>query len=35
MFKSDIFIPGKDLLKAENREIVSVEITDFEGKNPR
>ena len=35
MFKSDIFIPWKDLLKAENKQIVNVEIIDFEGKNPR
>jgi len=35
MFKSDIFIPGKDLLNSENKDIVNVEITDFEGRNPR
>ncbi|MDQ7022250.1 MAG: RNB domain-containing ribonuclease, partial [Candidatus Gracilibacteria bacterium] len=35
MFKSDIFIPGKDLKNSENKDIVNVEITDFEGKNPR
>jgi exoribonuclease R len=35
MFKTDIFIPGKDLNKATNKDIVNVEITDFEGKNPR
>ena len=35
MFKTDIFIPGKDLKNAENKDIVNVEITDFEWKNPR
>ena len=35
IFKTDIFIPGKDLKNAENKDIVNVEITDFEGKNPR
>jgi hypothetical protein len=35
MFKSDVFIPGKDLNNSENKDIVNVEITDFEGRNPR
>ena len=35
IFKSDIFVPGKDLNWSENKDIVNVEITDFEWKNPR
>ena len=35
MFKSDIFVPWKFLQNAKNKDIVNVEITDFEGKNPR